>query len=148
MIRSATTDDIDAIVGLGARFANLHPLRPVCRPGPIRETIERLLTKGQCVKVAESDGVIVGAILGIESTYWFDPTVAVAMELAWWIDDRVRNSGVGIRLLRAFEVWAATTDAQVLVLSDMVGRDGEPMLGDLTTRLGYRLTERSHVKTI
>ncbi len=145
-VRVATEDDVPGLVELGWRFIKFTPygaLLGADRTG-LSNALCHLLRNGGRGWVAESEGEIVGALIAQLSAPWCSPTVKIAVELAWWLDVELQNSGCGIRLLKLFEKWADENEAS-MVLSDLV-LPGGPNLGDLVERLGYRLVERSHLK--
>lgn len=146
-IRPAGVDDIAGIAELGWRFIKFTPyggLLGADQEGLVAALQGLLGSPDHGAWVVEQEDRIVGCLLAKITNPWCAPRVRIAAELAWWVDNDLRNSGAGIRLLREFEAWAAVHEAS-LVLSDLVFPNG-PNLGDLPERLGYRLIERSHLK--
>ena len=141
MIRPATIDDVPALVGIGQRFVARYPGPPVSL-----EHLPGVLTRliGTGFVAVDDQGGVRGVLVGTITPTWLDPTARIAIELAWWHD--VPGSPGGIRLLRAFEAWAAEQRVPVM-LSDLVS-NGAPVLGDIVERLGYQTVERAHYKEV
>lgn len=146
-IRHATADDLDALVALGERFHAASPFATVAayEPDAVRALVAEAMRVG-VVLVAAEDGAIVGGLMGVRQGPWFAPSAPCAVELAWWVDEPARGTA-GVRLYRAFEVWAREQGVSAVVMSDLVV-NGEPSTGALFDRLGYTMTERSHIKRI
>ena len=51
-----------------------------------RSSLAALMERGVLL-VAESAGCLAGAIVGLMAPLWFNPTVSVAAELGWWVDE-------------------------------------------------------------
>lgn len=147
-IRLATAADVPALVKLGWRFIASVPYGRLLGSNSdgLALALTRLLqSPGGVGFVALVDGEVRGTVLGTLTSPWTSPYVQVAAELAWWVDEELQGSGLGVRLLRQFEHWAEEKQVAGIVLSDLV-RDEAPMLGELAARMGYRLVERSHLK--
>lgn len=99
------------------------------------------------VYVAYKDKSCVGAIIGLMSQAWYNPSFKMAVELAWWVDDSHKQTGIGIKLLKRFEQWAERNNASAVVVADFL-RKGEKPAGDMLERLGYQCFERSFTKII
>lgn len=128
-VRRAHADDILRIVDMveALRAAVGGPVK-VDRVWTAR-TLARLIGSPDAGVWVSGGGFIAGSL---------QPTVIsrvpIAMEHGWWASD-----GSGLRLLRAFEAWAAERGAALVQLS--TGPDGADL-----TRLGYRPAERAWVK--
>ena len=145
-IRTATLADVPALVVLGTRFLAQAPLR-VDVPGEVlARSTERVIEHG-VVFVGEDRGVIVAMLAGVESSVWFDPETRIAIELAWWVEETHRGTLGSLRLVRAFEGWAAERGVHRIVFSDVVLPDGRAA-GPLIERQGYQLVERAFLKVI
>lgn len=131
MIREAAEADVMRIVDLVEDLrAAVAGLMPVSRPWTAA-MVAQLIHSPEAVVYVSEGGFIAGSL---------QPTIInparVAMEHGWFARDRS-----GVRLLRAFERWAADQGAAMVSLS--TGRAG-PDLG----RLGYVMTEQNWVRTI
>ncbi|MFN8758715.1 MAG: GNAT family N-acetyltransferase [Tagaea sp.] len=149
-VRPATEADVDALAAMGGRF---FAFSPYARSVPFDpETVRAVLaeaigTPHAFVWIAEVDGTIAGALLGVLAPLWFNPDALVATELAWWIDEEHRGGTLALRLHATFEEWADRAGAASVVMSDLVV-PGAKSAGPLLERLGYRLVERTHLKEL
>lgn len=143
--RRASIEDTQALVGLASRFVSRSPFaRFVCYdPEVARDTILAIIDRG-AVFVLESEGRVVGAIIGAQAPLWFSRDVA-ATELGWWIDPDYRGRGNDLR--REFEHWAHEVGASVVVMSDVTMDDATPA-GTLYERAGYEMVERAWMKAV
>ena len=131
MIRPASETDVMRIVDLVEDLrAAVDGLMPVSRPWTAA-MVAGLIQSPDAIVLVSDGGFIAGSL---------QPTIInparVAMEHGWFARDRS-----GLRLLRAFEAWAAERGAVMVKMS--TGAVG-PDLG----RLGYTMTEKTWVKGI
>ena len=109
MIRQAKQEDRERLLEMGMRFVSDTEYGGFIRTNrrAMSETFEGVMaSQDGTVLVQELDGVLVGMILMVIYAHPFSGE-RVASELAWWVDPEARNSGAGVRLLRAAEGWAA-----------------------------------------
>jgi GNAT superfamily N-acetyltransferase len=145
MIREATADDRERIVEMGMSFAVVSEYNETvaAKPGVIGETIDRMLASPDgVILVAEIEGVVMGMIgmVAYEHPYSGDRT---AQEMFWWVDPSTRGSSIGIKLLRAAEVWAKERGAKAM---QMVAPNAS--VASLYSRLGYRRLETAYQRSI
>jgi len=147
-VRQAAVSDVDALVELGRNFVWYSSY------GSMINVTDDDIARGLCqvldhgvIFVAERKGEIVGGIAGVMNSLWFAPHVKVGTELAWWVRPDSRNSPAAVRLLRAFESWSAEQGATHVAMSDLVIQ-GDTPAGKLFEKLGYTLTERSHIRGV
>lgn len=148
LIRQATAEDIAQLSEFGSKFfqySGYGKLLTYSAEGMVH-ALYTILDTG-VIFVAEVDGRLVGGIMGIMSVLWCQPSVPVAAELAWWVDEQYRNHPIGIRLLKQFEDYAKEQGAKVVVMSDML-LEGRSTVGEMLNRFGYETTERSHMKVL
>ena len=85
----------------------------------------------------------VGFLAGMASPFLFGPHL-IASEIAWWIEQEKRNSGIGKELVEAFEYWAKNVAGCTMItltsLDDNVGKFYE--------KKGYALYERAYMKEL
>ena len=146
MIRKAIYADVETLAAMGHRFIEYSAHGGLVSPAEddLRDSIRRVIDCG-VVFVAEIQGEIVGFIYAAMSTVWFSPMSKVAIELAWWIDESHRGGTSAIRLVHAYESWAKEQGASVITMSDLI-INGSPSAGTILARMGYVMSERSHVK--
>lgn len=66
-------------------------------------TIIRSSISDNLCMVSIVDGSVVGFIGGIMGAMLMNLSVKMTTELGWWVDKEYRNSGAGLKLIRAFE---------------------------------------------
>jgi len=147
-IRKATTEDIPVLVEMGAEFAAYAPY-PVEYSKDAASTFLRALIDGGIgvVFVGCEEGVIVAYLAGAVYPLWYAANTCVAGEIAWWVDPDYRTGGMARELVRSFEGWAADKGAAFVSISD-INVSGEFSVGSYFTRLGYKTTERTHIKEV
>ena len=129
MIRPATGSDVLSIVDMIERLrAAVDGPIPVDR-AHAAAVVASLIADPDALVLVSDKGFIAGRLT---------PTIInparIASELGWWAAD-----GSGLRLLRAFERWAAERGALLVQLS--TGAVGPNM-----SRLGYRRAEQAWVR--
>jgi GNAT superfamily N-acetyltransferase len=101
-------------------------------PEQINNLLEQLVAHPHgLLLVSEDDGVVTGMFGAVAFPHPISGEITVG-ELFWWADRR----GVGLRLLRAAELWAETRGAQIM---QMIAPNAR--VGQLYQRLGYRQAE-------
>jgi N-acetylglutamate synthase-like GNAT family acetyltransferase len=139
MIRTATTDDIPAIVRMTAK---LHAAAGVVLPmdgrvtarfldGLLGSPIGLVLVAG----AAEPDGFLAASV-GTASI----AMTPVAQEHGWWSE-----GGDGLRLLRRYEQWARERGCFAARMSTPPGADRANFILE---RSGYALAEQAWVKVL
>lgn len=130
-IRPATVQDIPRIIDLITQLAAaVDGPQQVCRI-KTGETLVQLIHNPQGIVLVSPGGFIAGCLT--QTIINPDP---VAVELGWFATDRS-----GLRLLRAFEVWARGQGATLIKMSC----NGGPAQRILE-RAGYRAAELQMVK--
>lgn len=149
VIRPATHQDIPQLTALAGRFFAASSFAKFldCSESGLSAAIERVIDAG-IIFVVVSQDVIIGGLAGIMAPAWFAPENLVATEVGWWVDQDQRGGIAAIRLLHRFEDWAKESGATAIAMSDMVMSDGSTPAGGLFDRMGYALSERSHIKRI
>ncbi|MDR0250198.1 MAG: GNAT family N-acetyltransferase [Burkholderiales bacterium] len=153
-IRRATVDDIPVIADGAARFVSQSPFAPFAQFSKDAFTpVARWLIEGESsvAFVAEVNGEVVGAIVGMLAPLWFSPSVILGSEIGWWVNEEHRGSTVGGRLLIAFERWATERGASAVTLSDLIVSDansGVRGLDLMMQRARYTMAERCYLKEV
>ena len=142
MIREATREDIPALLECAKNFHAECPDMYSCDWSRVAEMLSACIcSDDRCVFVIDVDGKAVGGIVGMLSLLWTSGEL-VASELAWFTNKEYRGLG-GMKLLRAFEDWAESKDADLILVADI---DGVTDLSALYARRGYTRTETTYSK--
>lgn len=135
-VRPARAGDIPAIVEMGKAFHAKGGLSFGYDEGAVSALVERLI-ESDSGTVLMSDGGMIGGLL---SPAYCDPKWNMAVELFWWASDRR-----GLKLLSAFEAWAADMGAQEVRMTTL---NALPSGDRIVTRRGYAPVETSYQKVI
>lgn len=82
-----------------------------------------------------------GVLMAAATEHPFGP-VWLARETVWWIDPAHRGSAA-VRMLDAYEAWAAAQGCQFV---GMAGMGDDPAVAKLYQRRGYRVAETHYLK--
>ena len=107
-------------------------------------TVIRLLDDQQFVMVAEKEGQIVGAMLGIATPFAFSYAM-MAQDIALFVHPGARGRMISVRLIREFEKWAKAHNC--LQIRPVVSSGCEAACR-LYGLLGYRPVGVSFVKEV
>jgi hypothetical protein len=95
--------------------------------------------------VAVVDGAVVGMLLAIKRSFWFNSTAQSSMELAWWVSPKCRAStGAGTKLLQAYEDSAKAQGVSYVGLATLDSSGLDRYL----TKKGYFKREQAWIKEI
>lgn len=137
MIRPAEVSDIPRLLEMGRKFAEKAKLDDHVGydPHSMVQTFEAMIDGDQfALFIGES-----GSIGGMIAPHPFNYEQKFVDELFWWSEGRE-----GLRLLKAFEDWAASQGAMVRMTAlEAVEPD---RVGKLFERRGYAPLERSFIK--
>jgi GNAT superfamily N-acetyltransferase len=100
-----------------------------------------------CTIVAEDDGRIIGTMGVLSYSHPFKPSVRIAQELFWWVEQDYRRSGVGKTMLDAGEDWAKELGCAGMLMITIHGIDHERN-GAFYERSNYRALEHSYLKRL
>lgn len=144
IIRHATGDDLPELVELGHEFAQSTPYSEHFADDQFASIVYRLLSmETAACFVAEKDGHVIGFIFAVLSSMWFNQTVPIVGELAWWVSPEHRGRA-GLMLLKELEGWAAERKAVVLSVCEFDTVGGG--LSSLLERRGFTAVEKNYYK--
>jgi GNAT superfamily N-acetyltransferase len=112
-IRRARSDDGEAIFHLAECCATSFAVEPAA----FHSSLPQLLADpSACLLVAELDGAVVGYVLGFEHlAFYANGRVAHVEEIM--VAERLRQRGIGSRLMDAFTLWARTRECRLIALA-------------------------------
>lgn len=140
MLKIATKEDKDIIQSLALNFVNTSPYKDVYSTASIIKLMDQILTGDQTKAIILLHGTD-GMIVGVASDFPYGE-FKMATELAWWVNEDKRSTGVGKELIDAFEYWAK----EVAGCKGITMGSLDQPLDDYYTSRGYTLTERNFVK--
>lgn len=138
-IRSATLEDIPRLVSMGKVFTDLAGFdgHVGYNEVDVAVTLERMIAlEDYCLLVG--DNSMLG---GCRSPHPFNHSHWIAEEMFWWSEGRE-----GLRLLKAFENWAAEKCQTVKMITiDAINFE---RMSVLYSKLGYAPIERTFIKVL
>jgi GNAT superfamily N-acetyltransferase len=94
----------------------------------VKYCVYLLTTDSIITLMAEVDGKIAGAISGQVSPWRGDFTQLLLQEIAWWVDDECRGSGVGKALVEEFSRIGKEHGATHLTIGAVPTKNGEGLI--------------------
>lgn len=138
-VRTATVEDIPALVEMGAKFHAMSPHKPVgdYDYDAVARTLAFLVESPSGLVVRSDTGVLGGFMAPV----FFAPTVPMMEENFWWA------SGGGQELRRFFEAEAKAMGARFVYFTTLEN-DRIDAIDRLMQRDGYRPVERRYMKEL
>ena len=132
----ATAEDIPQLVAMGRKFraASKSPI-PFSEESA-RQFISNLIKSPDGFAMRSKSGMIMGVL----SPAYFNTKWVMAVELAWWAEDRS-----GVTLLCEFEKWANERNADEVRMTTLSSIEGPERI---LARRGYAPAEISYQKVI
>lgn len=78
---------------------------------------------GGFLLVAVEDDIVLGIIASIVGTLMFNSNVKFSQEMFWWVDPEWRSSGIGSKLLNAYEKKSKELGASILMMAGLNGEE-------------------------
>lgn len=147
-IRFATPDDAIAVAEMVGAFydaAVKDMLGPYDKLAMANLVAATSLSSDACTIVAEDGDRIIGAMCMASYNHPFKPSIRVAQEMFWWVEQESRKSGAGKMMLDYAEQWAKNIGCYSMVMATMHGIDHERNSA-FYGRNGYRPFEYTHLK--
>ena len=135
MVRSATLDDIPALLKIGEAFHAAGQLPCAFNLDAMAAVLQTMIEADSAAVLMTDRGVIGGAI----NPAYCDPSWTYAVELFWWAQ------GDGLKLLRAFEGWAQQAGAKEVRMTSLAAL---PRADRLLRCVGYAPAEVSYSKVV
>jgi len=116
VIRTATLDDVPAVVEMGLRFLRTTPFGRHVHENPAQtaEFVTQLIEGAGAVFVAETGGPGLIGMLGLLPSAHPVSGELFVTEIFWYVEPAGRGSSAALRLLREGEEWTREIGGQVL----------------------------------
>lgn len=139
MIRRAIEADIPALVEMGRKFHAMAPHGPMGAfdEAGVENVLRFLITSPSALVLTNGDG----AIGGVLSPVYFNPSKTMAEESFWW----ARKGGK--ELLQEFERAARLMGADFVLLSTLEN-ELSTVIDRVVSRVGYLPVERRYLKEL
>lgn len=150
-IRRATQDDLPALVAYGEKFWEFTRYKQVDEIPYCAESVERLCTGLLTgigvgyILVVDVDDEVKGFGICVTTPLIWNQKYGVSGELAYYLDEELRGSGAGIKLLKAMEKYAIKRGCHYMA---MISMDHSMDVGPLYEKLGYVRTETTYTKRL
>jgi GNAT superfamily N-acetyltransferase len=149
MLKLATPQDKNAIISLLLDFhRNSNYAHFPLQWSKMDALIDVFTTDREnkvCI-LAEHMGEAVGLIAGQISESIFNDD-KIASELIWWVDEKHRNSRIGLELFNAFEYWAKRSGCKHIQMVHLQ-TDKADRIHRLYSKRGYRVAESAYLKEL
>jgi GNAT superfamily N-acetyltransferase len=148
-IRFATVNDIPALVALGKRMHAItrfqrfayHDARVA---NSLREAFEKGKGRYVCLVAEGSDKKVVGALLAVLERQIFSELLTASV-MHYDVLPEKRMGGYGVRLLKAFEQWAANRKVAEIAFGINSGVEAEAV-GRFARKMGFEKVGENFVK--
>ena len=140
-VRKANVEDLGWMLEQAKQFLSYHPLPVAFNGAHITNIILDMIDDG-IILVASEAGVKLGAIGGVVSPNFFDPSYQILSELFLWVEKKHRKTRAMHHLVTEFSKLGEDYDAVALSHTKLT-----PSLGRVfEKRYGYELLEVTYTK--
>ena len=144
MIRLATLSDMEQLLRMGKSFFDVSGY------GQLTD-FNYKDTEIILISLIEQDSLLTdgknGMIGFLVFPMFMNSAYTLSQELFWWVDEDVRNTGVGIKILRDAERLAKEKGATTMMMLSIDDLNGDS-INKLYKKLGYRERERTYMRSL
>lgn len=150
-IRFATADDVPALVALGRRMHAITRFRSFRYDGErVAQALHAALGQGKgryvCLVAEAGDQQVVGVLLAVLERHIFTEQLTASVMHYDVLPER-RMGGYALRLMKAFEQWAA--NRKVAEITFGVNSGGEyAQVGAFARKIGFEVVGENFVKAV
>jgi GNAT superfamily N-acetyltransferase len=153
-VRLASVEDLKELLDMAIKFfkaspyAQLDELVDTDIVNTIRNTlILQSMGKAVILVSTDTDNKATGMLAAMASKAMWSENL-IATEMAWWVSEDERKSGVGKKLIEGYEYWAKMVNAKLISLSTLKDLDPEVKLEVFYDKEGYVKAEQAFVKKV
>ena len=126
MIRQASIDDFNTIEKLARAFFDESGYKERLD----MEIDEKSMIDFIVMMISDDDKVVLfdgdkGMITGVLVPFFFNNSKIIAQEMCWYVAKEFRDTMTCARLIKAFEQWAESKDADVLMMASISHLNGD-----------------------
>ena len=143
-IRRAEIKDIPQLHRMGRRFHEVSGYAEISEysPASVGFILKGMIEAGTVFTDGEH------GLLGFTTfPLFFDPSVIIAQEMFWWVDEAERKTGLGVELLDVAENRAKAMGAKALLMLSIKGLEGDKV-NKLYLSRGYQEQENSYMRSL
>lgn len=153
-IRLANKEDIKELLEMSTKFFEASPYSKLdeLNTKELENTIYNVLFLqglGRAVFLVstDKDDKATGMLAAmVNKSMWSQNSIAT--EMAWWVEEDDRKSGVGKKLIEGYEYWTKMINAKLISLSTLMALDPDAKLSDFYEKQGYVKAEQAFVKEV
>lgn len=150
-IRFATAQDIPALVALGKRMHAITRFnRFEYRGDRVAKALHDAIDKGAgryvCLVAEDGGKQVVGALLAVLERQIFSELLTASV-MHYDVLPEKRMGGYGVRLLKAFELWAANRRVAEIAFGINSGSEAENV-GSFAKKMGFEKVGENFVKAV
>lgn len=148
-VRFATPQDVPALVALGKRMHAITRFRHfVYDEARVAQSLDAAITESKnryvCLVSEDGQGKVVGVLLAVLEQHIFSDQLTASI-MHYDVLPESRIGGWGVRLLRAFEMWAR--NRKVVEVSFGINSGAEhALVGRFATKMGFEKVGENFVK--
>lgn len=146
MIRDCEEKDIPLIIDMSREFW-AHTIYNEPMQDNAVEAMTRKCIKDNLCLVFDVDGKAEGFICGVKGVLLANFDVMTGTELAWWVNEDQRESGGGIKLLRAIEKRAKDEGIKYWSMAYMQSSMPDS-IKKVYDSMGYKINESLYTKVL
>ncbi len=141
-MKIATLEDFNEIKDMAMKFMSKTEYTKYADEEVISQLIYNILTGEQNEMIILLEPGM-GMLAGITTPFMFGNCL-LASEIAWWVNEDQRKSGVGTQLVEAFEYWAKEKAGCKIITMSVLGHES----GQFYAKHGYQLYEQAWMKEL
>ena len=148
-IRFSTPQDVPALVALGKRMHAITRFKSfVYDEARVAQALSAAFTEGKnryvCMVAVNNQGLVVGGLLAVLEQHIFSSQITASI-MHYDVLPEARMAGWGVRLLRAFELWAK--NRQVVEISFGINSgDAQGIVARFAGKMGFEEVGKNFVK--
>lgn len=142
-IRNVQDDDAGFAMECAKDFVEYYPVDLAWNEDHMYDFLSNIATNGVFLIAEGEDGERLGGILGFITPHFYDPSMIMLTELAWWVAPEHRNGTVGLKLFKEFEKAGKERGCSAISMTSTVHT---PELPKYFEKKGYSHVESNYVR--
>jgi len=144
MIRLAKAEDMPQLLRMGEDFFNTSGYGDLTsfNKSDAEATLSSLIESESLL--TDGKNTMLGYLI---FPLFMNTSTSVAQELFWWVDESMRNTKLGVEILKAAEDLAKLQGATTMLMLSIKELDGE-RVNSLYSRLGYKEREQTYMRAL
>lgn len=146
VVRKANLDDLPVIMKQLKDFSDFYKSKQSLygKDEVFSHNLISGFIKEQVFFVAESEGEILGFIVGMVLPHVYNPGITTLTELFWWVKEEARGGRAGLKLLNAFVDYGKENVDWIICTIE----DDSPVNEKSFLKRGFRFKEKSFLMEV